>query len=104
MTLYDRTMIGIVSFNTSSEEVYGNRTQRMDGQLTGQIMIEQLTNEEVLKVLNDMQRILYDYIKSMRYTELGDAVIIQGTCDSIITQQKTPYYEFVMPIQLIVQF
>lgn len=49
-------------------------------------MIEQLTNEEVLKVLNDMQRILYDYIKSMRYTELGDAVIIQGTCDSIITQ------------------
>lgn len=38
--LYDRTLIGILSFSTSTEEIYGNRTQRLEGDLTGQILVE----------------------------------------------------------------
>lgn len=86
MVEYDNTLIGIVSFSTSTEEVYGNRTQRMEGSLTGQILIEQMTNADVLLCLNQLQTIIYDYIAGLRYTELGDAVIIQGTCDSILTE------------------
>lgn len=52
MVEYENTLIGIVSFSTSTEELYGNRTQRLEGSLTGQIRIEQMTNAQILSCLN----------------------------------------------------
>lgn len=104
MIEYDNTMIGIISFNSSTEEIYGNRTQRLNGSLTGQIYIEQLTNEQIYEALDQMQSILYDYIGSLRYTEIGDAVVLQGTADSILTEPKDNYWNFVLPIDIVVQF
>lgn len=101
---YDRSLIGIVSFETSTEEIYNNRTQRLEGTLTGQICTEQMTNENIYKLLNQMQRIIYDYIRSLRYTEIVDAVVLQGTCDSILTQPSGEYWQFILPINIVVQF
>lgn len=51
-----------------------------------------------------MQEVLYDYIGSLRYTEVGDAVVLQGTCDSIITQPSGEYWTFTLPLNIVVQF
>lgn len=104
MIKYDKTLIGVVSFNTSTEEIYANRTQRLEGTLTGQIFTEQMSNSDIYTVLDEMQAILYDYIGSLRYTEIGDAVVLQGTCDSILTQPSGEYWTFILPINLVVQF
>lgn len=104
MIEHDRSLIGIVSFETSTEEIYNNRTQRLEGTLTGQICTEQMTNENIYKVINQMQRIIYDYIRSLRYTEIGDAVVLQGTCDSILTQPSGEYWQFILPMNIVVQF
>lgn len=104
MVEYDKTLIGVVSFDTSTEEIYGNRTQRLEGTLTGQIFTEQMTNTEIHDVLNQLQKILYDYIGSLRYTEIGDAVVCQGTCDSILSQPSGNYWKFILPLNLVVQF
>lgn len=102
--VYDRTMIAIISFDSSTEELYGNRTQRLGGSIVGQIMTEQMTNEEIYEVLDEMQLIIYDYLGGLRYTEIGDAEVLQATCDSIITTPKGTYWNFVLPMELIVQF
>lgn len=52
MVEYDKTMIAILSFNDSTEEIYGNRTQRLTGQLTGQIMVEQLADNDIYMLLD----------------------------------------------------
>lgn len=104
MVEYDKTMIAILSFNDSQEEIYGNRTQRLTGQLTGQIMVEQLADNDIYMLLDQMQSIIYDYIASLRYTEVGDAMVLQGTCDSVLTQNKGEYWGFILPIEVIVQF
>lgn len=104
MVEYDRTLIGILSFSDSQEEIYGNRTQRLTGQLQGQIMVEQMTTAEIYTMLDQMQAILYDYIGTLRYTEIGDAVVIQGTCDSILTHNNGEYWDFTLPMEIIVQF
>lgn len=38
--LFERTLIGIVQYTMSTEEIYGNRTQRLEGSLTGEIMVD----------------------------------------------------------------
>lgn len=104
MQLYDKTLIAIVNFNESTEELYGNRTQRLTGSVTGQIFTEQMANGEVYEVLDEFQAVAYDYIGALRYTEIGDAVVLQGTCDSILSTPKGNYWNFILPIDLVVQF
>lgn len=104
MVEYDRSLIGVVAFNTTTEEIYGNRTERLEGTLTGQIFTEQMTDAEIYQALDELQAVIYDYIGTLRYTEIGDAVVLQGTCDSILTQPSTNYWQFVLPLNLVVQF
>lgn len=104
MVKYDRSLIGVVSFETSTEEIYANRTQRLEGSLSGEIATEQMTNADIHTVLDELQSVIYDYIGSLRYTEIGDAVVLQGTCDSILTQPSGEYWKFIIPLNIVVQF
>lgn len=63
-----------------------------------------MTTEDIHKVLDDLQTAIYEYIGSLRYTEIGDAVVLQGTCDSIITKPRAEYWIFELPMNLVVQF
>lgn len=102
--VYDRTLIAIVSFESSTEELYGNRTQRLNGAITGQIMTEQMSNDEIYEALDNFQSIIYEYLSGLRYTEIGDSEVLQATCDSVLTAPKGNYWNFQLPIELIVQF
>lgn len=104
MQLYDRTLIAIVSFTTSTEEIYGNRTQRLSGTITGQISAEQLTNDDINMALDELQEVTFEYFGGLRYTEVGDAVVLQATCDTILTEPKQGYYNFYIPLDVVVQF
>lgn len=101
---YDNSMIGVIQFATSTEEIYGNRTQRLEGTLTGQVICEQADNHDIQRALDQLQAIVYDYIGGLRYTDVGDAVVLQGTCDSILTNTDGQKWTFVLPLNLVVQF
>lgn len=104
--VYSADLIAILMFTSNTEEVYGNRTQRMTGQLVGQFLIGEHTPEECEAELNILLETAYSYIGSLRYTEVGDAVVIQGTCDNFSYAKAANgiHYSWELPIELIVQF
>lgn len=99
-------MIALLQFESNTEEIYGNRTQRLIGSLTGQFLIGERTADECEEHLKVMSQVIMDYIGSLRYTEVGDAVVLQGTTDVIsysIGQDKQ-HYGWSIPLDLVVQF
>lgn len=77
---------------------------RLEATLSGQILVESMDNDTIRKHLDDLQTALYQLIGSYRYTEVGDAVVIQGTCDGIVSVPKGNYWEFDLPFNVVVQF
>lgn len=99
-------MIALLQFESNTEEIYGNRTQRLVGSLTGQFLIGARTAAECEQHLNVMSQVIMDYIGGLKYTEVGDAVVLQGTTDVIsysIGQDKN-HFGWSIPIDLVVQF
>lgn len=37
---YDKSLIAILSFGQSEEQLYGNRTQRLTGSIVGQVLVD----------------------------------------------------------------
>lgn len=103
---YSADMIAVITFSSNSEEVYGNRTQRLIGSVTGQFLIGERTDEECEEELNKLAETVFEYLRSLRYTEVGDAEVIQATCDNIVfaVNPQTAHYAWEMALDVVVQF
>lgn len=104
--VFSADMIAVLAFSSNTEEVYCNRTQRLTGSLMGQFLIGERTNEECEEQLNILAETLFDYLRSLRYSEVGDAVVLQATCDNIsfAVNPETAHYAWEMNIDMVVQF
>lgn len=76
-------LIGVLTFESASDEVYGNKTLRLEGYLGGSLRMGARTPAECEAQLQLLAEVISDYLGGLRYTEIGDAVVLQATCDTV---------------------
>lgn len=97
-------LIAVLTYDTAAEEIYGNRTLRLTGRLTGSLRMGARTDEEAEQELLLLAQVVYDYLGGLRYTEVGDAVVLQATCDSITWSRGAhACMAWVLPVDVVVQ-
>lgn len=98
-------LIAVLTFGQSREEVPLNKTLRLTGELNGMLRIGARTDAQCAAELKLMAEVVADYLGGMSYTELGDAVVIQATSETVTYSRASPTaYSFSLAVEAVVQF
>lgn len=98
-------LIAVLTFGESREEVPLNKTLRLTGELNGMLRIGARTDAQCASELKLMADVVADYLGNMRYTELGDAVVIQATSETVTYDKAgNTAYKWSLPVEAVVQF
>lgn len=98
-------LIAVLTFGQSREEVPLNKTLRLIGELNGMLRIGARTDAQCAAELKLMAEVVADYLGNMHYTELGDAVVIQATSETVTYDKAgNTAYKWSLPVEAVVQF
>lgn len=100
----NKNMIAVTHCINQEEIVYGNFSYKLQCALTGQILLNALTPEEVNDEVSTLFNALATYIKSLRYTDCDGAIVMDATCGMLSTETDELYYSFSIPFTLFAQF
>lgn len=100
----NKTLIAVCHCANQSEIVYNNFTFRLDCALTGQILLNALSEEEIETEVNALYDSLALYIKSLKYTNCEGPIVMQGTTGALSVDKDSLYYIFTIPFTLFTQF
>lgn len=96
--------IAVVHVDKQEEIVYRNYTYRLEGALTGQIMLNAMTVAEIDQKVENITHALITYIKSLKYTEVESCVLIEGKAGNVATDTDEIYFTFSIPFTVFAQF
>lgn len=100
----NKNLIAIVHCGKQEEIVYRNFTYKLECALTGQILLNTLTQEEMDNEVSALFDTIADYVMSLKYTDCGGVVVMEGRCGNVETTTDELYYVFSVPFTLYAQF
>ena len=100
----NKTLIAVCHCIGQNELIHGNFTYRLNCALTGQILLNALTQEDIDNEVNALFQSMAVFVKGLKYTEADSAVIMQGTCGNVETETDNLYFSFAVPFTLYTQF
>lgn len=100
----DNTLIAVCHCDTQREMIYGNFTQELTCNLTGQVMLNALSINDLDTEVQSLFDSLAKLVKSFRYTEANGPLILDGICSNVTTEIDNLYYTFNIEFTLHVQF
>jgi hypothetical protein len=96
--------IAVIHVNKQEEIVYHNHTYRLEGALTGQILLNSLTPDEIDQKVENITNALIIYIKALKYTEIDNCVLLEGISGNVATETDEIYFTFSIPFTVYAQF
>lgn len=100
----NKNMIAVVHCASQEEIIYNNFTFKLSCALTGQVLLNALTPEQIHDETTALYKALVSLIGSLKYTELGDSTVLEGTVGVLETDTNELYWNFSVPFTLYVQF
>ena len=101
----DKSLIAVLHLTGQSEVVEGNFTMSLDCSLSGQILIGTATISNLKREIEKLFNAVMVWLRTFRYTEILDAVVIEGRpSGNIESGVDGLYYTFSIPFNLIVQY
>ena len=99
-----KNLIAVVHTIKQEEIIYRNFTFKMDCALTGQILLNALTPEEIDNEVSQLFNSVANYVKGLKYTDCDGIIVMEGTCGNVETTTDELYYTFAIPFTLFAQF
>lgn len=100
----NKNLIAVCHCANQTEIIYGNFTYKLDCALTGQILINALTDEAMNEEVEALWDSLCTYIKSLRYADCDGVIVMEGTCGALNVEADELYHTFNIPFTLFAQF
>lgn len=100
----NKNLLAVCHCGNQTEIIYGNFTYKLDCSLTGQILINALTEEAMNEEVEALWDALCTYIKSLRYADCDGVIVMEGTCGALNVEADELYHTFNIPFTLFAQF
>lgn len=99
-----KNAIAIFHLNNQDEVIQGNKTLKLDVSLTGQIIFGNLTKEEVIEELKELEITVNNYFLDISYRNVLDAVLLECNVGLLEFGTDELYLNFTLPLEMYVQF
>lgn len=99
-----KNAIAIFHLNNQDEVIQGNKTLKLDVALTGQIIFGNLTKEEVIEELKELEITVNNYFSDISYRNVLDAVLLECNVGLLEFGTDELYLNFTIPLEMYVQF
>ena len=99
----NKNLLAVLHVNGKSEVIKGNKTFEVDCSLTGQVLIAEYTNEQVLNEVKELELFVSNWCSEKHYTEILDAVLIEAMTETNDVSIDGVYLTFNLPMTFIVQ-
>lgn len=100
----NKTLLAVLHCTSQDEVVKFNHTLRLDCNLTGTILIGEMTTgdvqDEVMKIFSAAQL----YFKSLAMQPIEDAILLQAIAHGVQTEIDGYYMSFTIPVEIYAQF
>lgn len=99
-----KSAIAIIHLNQQDEIIQGNKTLKLDTALTGQIIFGDLTKEQVIAELKELEITVNNYFSDISYRNVLDAVLLECNVGLLEFGSDELYLNFTLPLEMYVQF
>lgn len=100
----NKNLIAVVHCTKQEEIIFRNFTYKLDCALTGQILLNALTQEQIDTEVAGIYDTIADFVMSLKYTDCDGAIVMEGKCGNVETATEELYYVFSIPFTLFAQF
>ena len=100
----NKTLIAVLHLTSQNEVVKFNHTLALDCSLTGQILIGEMTQAEVMDEVQEIWVAVQEYLLDVSMMPVEDAILLQATTGGVETGVDGYYINFSIPITFYAQF
>lgn len=100
----NKTLIAVLHMTSQNEVVKFNYTLHLNCSLTGQILIGEMTQEEVMEEVHTIWATAVEYLTPISMKPVEDAILLQAVTGGVETGVEGYYINFSIPIDFYVQF
>lgn len=100
----NKTLIAVLHLNSQEEVVKFNYTFRLNCSLTGQILINEMGQSELIDEAHKIWVTLNEYLRTLQMKSIEDTIVLQAVAHGVETSIDGYYVNFSVPIEIYAQF